>query len=151
MVDTLAETEEGAVKRSILTRMEQINAEIEKLSDSIDEMVSIAAEHALSDIEFDVMRQLLATIRNGFDDMTYEQKRAAIRTIVRRIIWDGENAHIVLFGAQDGEIEYPDISSLTENSVAETEEDEDLVPFGDENEDEDGELGTKTHLREDSK
>ena len=97
------------------------------------------------------MRQLLATIRNGFDDMTYEQKRAAIRTIVRRIIWDGENAHIVLFGAQDGEIEYPDISSLMQNSVAETEEDEDLVPFGDENEDEDGELGSKTHLREDSK
>ena len=151
LVDTLAETEESAVKRSILTRMEEINAEIGNLSESIDEMVSIAAEHALSDIEFDVMRQLLATIRNGFDDMTYEQKRAAIRTIVRRIIWDGEIAHIVLFGAQDGEIEYPDISSLTENSVAETEEDEDLVPFGDENEDEDGELETKTHLREDSK
>ena len=151
LVDTLAETEEGAVKRSILTRMEQINAEIEKLSDSIDEMVSIAAEHALSDIEFDVMRQLLATIRNGFDDMTYEQKRAAIRTVVRRIIWDGENAHIVLFGAQDEEIEYPDISSLMQNSVAETEEDEDLEPFGDENDPEDGEWVSKTHLGEDSK
>lgn len=151
LVDTLAETEESAVKRSILTRMEEINAEIGNLSDSIDEMVSIAAEHALSDIEFDVMRQLLATIKNGFDDMTYEQKRAAIRTIVRRIIWDGENAHIVLFGAQDGEIEYPDISSLTENSVAETEEDEDLVPFGDENDQEDGEWASKTHLGEDSK
>ena len=151
LVDTLAETEEGAVKRSILTRMEQINTEIEKLSDSIDEMVSIAAEHALSDIEFDVMRQLLATIRNGFDDMTYEQKRAAIRTVVRRIIWDGENAHIVLFGAQDEEIEYPDISSPMQNSVAETEEDEDLEPFGDENDPEDGEWASKTHLGEDSK
>ena len=151
LVDTLAETEESAVKRSILARMEELNGEIENISESIDEMVSIAAEHALSDIEFDVMRQLLATIRNGFDDMTYEQKRAAIRTIVRRIIWDGENAHIVLFGAQDGEIEYPDISSLMQNSVAETEEDEDLMPFGDENEDEDGELEAKIHLREDSK
>ena len=151
LVDTLAETEESAIKRSILSRMEEINAEIDNLSESIDEMVSIAAEHALSDIEFDVMRQLLATIRNGFDDMTQEQKRAAIRTIVRRIIWDGENAHIILFGSQDGEIEYPDISSLTENSAAEAEEDEDLVPFGDENEDEDGEWASKTHLGEDSK
>ena len=151
LVDTLAETEESAVKRSILARMEELNGEIENISESIDEMVSIAAEHALSDIEFDVMRQLLATIRNGFDDMTYEQKRAAIRTIVRRIIWDGENAHIVLFGAQDGEIEYPNISSLMQNSAAETEEDEDLMPFGDENDDEDGEMGQKTHLCEDSK
>ena len=39
--------------------------------------------------------------------MTVEQKRAAIRTIVRKVVWDGVNAHVILFGVREYEIEYP--------------------------------------------
>ena len=155
LVDTLAETEEGAVKKSILSRLGEMNMEIDKLSMGIEEMVSIASEHALSDIEFDVLRQLLTMIKNGFDDMTYEQKRVAIRTVVRHIIWDGENAHIVLFGAEGEDIEYPDITHLMKDSAGDTEEDEDLVPFIGEDMDENSlsDFGpeTKTDWGEDSK
>ena len=155
LVDTLAEADEGAVKKSILSRLGEMNMEIDKLSMGIEEMVSIASEHALSDIEFDVLRQLLTMIKNGFDDMTYEQKRVAIRTVVRRIIWDGENAHIVLFGAEGEDIEYPDISHLMKDSAGDTEEDEDLVPFIGEDMDENSlsDFGpeTKTDWGEDSK
>ena len=155
LVDTLAETEEGAVKKSILSRLGEMNMEIDKLSMGIEEMVSIASEHALSDIEFDILRQLLTMIKNGFDDMTYEQKRVAIRTVVRRIIWDGENAHIVLFGAEGEDIEYPDITHLMKDSAGDTEEDEDLVPFIGEDMDENSptDFGpeTKTDWGEDSK
>ena len=87
--------------------------------------------------------------------MSYEQKRVAIRTVVRRIIWDGENAHIVLFGAEGEDIEYPDISHLMKESIAETVDDEDLVPFIGEDMDENSVLDfgpeTKTHWGEDSK
>ena len=94
-------------------------------------------------------------IKNGFDDMTYEQKRVAIRTVVRRIIWDGENAHIVLFGAEGEDIEYPDITHLMKVSAADAEEDEDLVPFVgedmDENSSSDFGPETKTDWGEDRK
>ena len=87
--------------------------------------------------------------------MSYEQKRVAIRTVVHRIIWDGENAHIVLFGADGDDIEYPDISHLMKDSITETEDDEELVPFIGEDIDENSlsDFGpeTKTHPREDSK
>jgi Iap family predicted aminopeptidase len=33
--------------------------------------------------------------------MTVEQKRAAIRTLVRRVVWDGTEAHVILFGAEE--------------------------------------------------
>ena len=151
LVDTLAETEEGAAKRSIISRMGEMNLEIDKLSMGIEELVSIAAEHALSDIEFDVLRDLLTMIKNGIDDMTYEQRRAAIRTVVRRVIWDGENAHIVLFGDPEGDMEYPDISHLLKNPIAETDEDEELIPYGENDEEEDFGPETKTHWGEDSK
>ena len=38
--------------------------------------------------------------------MTIEQKRAAIRAIVKQVIWDGQDAHVVLFGS-DYEYEFP--------------------------------------------
>lgn len=155
LVDTLAETEDGAAKRTIINRMGEMNLEIDKLSMGIEELVSIASEHAFSDIEFDVMREMLTMFKNGIDEMSYEQKRVAIRTVVRRIIWDGENAHIVLFGAEGEDIEYPDISHLMKDSIAETEDEEDLVPFVGEDMDEDSlsDFGpeTKTHWGEDSK
>ena len=155
LVDTLAETEEGAAKWTIINRMGEMNLEIDKLSMSIEELVSIASEHAFSDVEFDVFRQMLTMFKNGIDEMSYEQKRVAIRTVVRRIIWDGENAHIVLFGAEGEDIEYPDISHLMKESIAETEDDEELVPFIGEDMDENSlsDFGpeTKTHWGEDSK
>lgn len=155
LVDKLARVEDSETEKAIIARIGEIKVEVRNLSQGIDELVSIAAEHAFSDIEFDVLRQLLTMIKNGIDEMTYEQKRAAIRTVVRRVIWDGENAHIVLFGAEDGEIEYPDITPLLKNSIAEDEDDEELLPFADaDSEENDGaDFGpeTKTYRGEDSK
>ena len=66
--------------------------------------------------------------------MTIEQKRSAIRTLVRKVVWDGVNAHVVLFGIQDEEIEYPDIASLTKQTETSEENDSaELEQFSDVN------------------
>ncbi|MBP3390689.1 MAG: hypothetical protein J6L58_03270, partial [Clostridia bacterium] len=113
------------------------------------------AEHAFSDIEFDVLRQMLGVFKNTIDDMSYEQKRAAIQSIVRRVIWDGENAHVILFGSQDGDIELPDITPYIKHIEIDTDEDEELIEFSDVDYDEDTtedfRSQTKTDLCEDSK
>jgi len=98
----------------------------------------------------------------GIDEMTVEQKRAAIRTIVRKVVWDGVNAHVILFGVRDDEIEYPEIAAVTSDNTEDDEETEELVDFSDvdyEDDDmEDERLGktnplsaSKTHWGEDSK
>lgn len=118
-------------------------------------MISLTAEHAFSDIEFDVLRQMLSVFKNTIDDMSYEQKRAAIGSIVRRVIWDGENAHVILFGSQDGDIELPDITPYIKHIEIESEEDEELIEFSDVDYDQDAtedfRSETKTDLCEDSK
>ena len=114
-------------------------------------MISLTAEHAFSDIEFDVLRQMLTAFSNTIDDMSYEQKRAAVRSIVRRVIWDGENAHVILFGSSDGDVEFPDITPYTKPIGIDTDEDEELIDFSDVDYDEDFCSDTKTDLGEDSK
>ncbi|MCD7767151.1 MAG: hypothetical protein LUH53_11680 [Lachnospiraceae bacterium] len=91
----------------------------------------MTAGHALSDIEFDVLRQLLSSFKSGIDEMSVEQKRAAIRTLVRRVVWDGTNAHMILFGASEDEIEYPEITGLDQTADGGTDASEKLERFSD--------------------
>lgn len=50
------------------------------------------------------MKDMLKSFSVTVDNMTIEQKRQTIRTFVKEVIWDGENAHIVFFGS---DYEYP--------------------------------------------
>ena len=153
LVDSLIDLGDSAAKVRVAKRIEALTAESDALEVRIQELTALTSQHAMSDIEFDVLRQLLSVFQENIDDMPLEQKRAAIRTVVRKVIWDGVNAHIVLFGADEEEIEMPDITPL----LADAEAEDTLEPFADvdyeeglENEAE-SESASMTPWREDSK
>lgn len=50
----------------------------------------------------ELMRGTINSFASMVDTMTIEQKRFAVRTFVKQVIWDGENAHILFYG-YDGE------------------------------------------------
>ena len=125
LVDSLVELGDSTAKVRVAKRIEALTAESDALETRIQELIALTSQHAMSDIEFDVLRQLLSVFQENIDDMPLEQKRAAIRTVVRKVIWDGVNAHIVLFGADEEEIEMPDITPLF------AEQEEALEPFAD--------------------
>ena len=125
LVDSLIELGESSAKVRVAKRIEALTAESDALEVRIQELIALTSQHAMSDMEFDVLRQLLSVFQENIDDMPLEQKRAAIRTVVRKVIWDGVNAHIVLFGADEEEIEMPDITPLL------ADQEEALEPFAD--------------------
>lgn len=125
LVDSLIELGDSTAKVRVAKRIEALTAESDALETRIQELIALTSQRAMSDIEFDVLRQLLSVFQENIDDMPLEQKRAAIRTVVRKVIWDGVNAHIVLFGADEEEIEMPDITPLF------AEQEEALEPFAD--------------------
>ena len=158
LVDSLVGVGDSTAKNYVIKRIEQVNQETIAIEYRMRELEGLISQGTLSDIEFDVMRQLLLSFREAADEMSIEQQRAAIRTVVRKVIWDGENAHVVLFGSPEGEIDYPDISGLfakIDNDEDETDELECFrdVDYDDYSEDEEsGENCTqKTYWGEDSK
>ena len=155
LVDSLADLGDSVAKTHVAKRIEQLNAECDDINAKIRELEGLTSQCALSDIEFDVLCQLLTVFKNNIDEMTLEQKRVAIRTIVRKVVWDGVNAHVVLFGVEDDEIEYPDVLKRTVEIGNDDAETEKLEQFGDVNYEDDilgaAFSGSKTHWGEDSK
>ena len=133
LADSLVDLGDGAARKRVAARIEELSKTGEVLNARIAELEGLTAQHTLSDMEFDLMRQLLASFRDSIDAMSVEQKRAAVRTLVRKVVWDGEFAHVVLFGASEDDIEYPDLPPA--------------LPAAAEEEDE----GPETPLCEDSK
>jgi len=142
LVDSLIVVGESSAKTRIAKRIEALEAENESIRSRITELEELTSEQTFEGFEFDLLRQLLAVFKANIDDMTIEQKRAAIRTVVRKVVWDGTNAHIILFGDADDDIELPDITSRLAEPIDATDEDT-LDPIEDADDEADDCLGKR--------
>lgn len=105
LVDSLVDLGDGSAKAHVARRIDQLHLECRTIESRIQEFLGLTPEHALSEREFDVLRDLLTTFRSRIEDMTVEEKRSAVRALVRKVVWDGKYAHIILFGSAEDEIE----------------------------------------------
>jgi len=116
LVSSLSKAAGTSAEGYIVKQIEELHGKGEIIKSRISEMESLTASHTLSNIEFDIIRQMLTTFRDTIDDMSVEQKRAALRTFVKKVVWDGENVHVYLFGSDDsGGIELPNDDFLSGN------------------------------------
>ena len=132
LIDSLGMAADSVVKPRLLKRIEELSETNRNIENRIHELEGLVDTNALSDAEFDLLRQMLSVFRTSVDTMSVEEKRAAIRTVVRKVIWDGVNAHVILFGA-DEEIEFPDIKDRFGSDEEPLEEEDDMVsetPWG---------------------
>ena len=106
LIDSLADFGDSTAAVHLKKRIEELNGQDAALSSRIRELESLTDEGVLAGMEFDLMRQLLTVFHDNIDDMTVTQKRTAIRTVVRKVVWDGKVAHVVLFGSPEDEIDW---------------------------------------------
>ena len=133
LIDSLGMVGDSIAKPRVLKRIEELTQTNRDVENRIHELEGLTEANALSDMEFDLLRQMLSMFRANIDEMSIEEKRAAIRTVVRKVIWDGVNAHVVLFGADEGEIEFPDMEDRMGRMDDESTEEDTLEAFADVN------------------
>lgn len=107
LVSALGKASGTSAEDYIMGQIDELHNKGESLRRRLAELEELTSSHALSDIEFDLLAQMLASFRSTVDGMTVEQKRTAIRTFVKQIIWDGKDVYVVLFGS-DYEYEFPE-------------------------------------------
>ena len=111
LVDSLAELDSAAAKNQVAKRIDELSGQQETLQARITELEGLTAQNELSTEEFDMLVQMLSSFRTTIDLLSVEEKRAAIRTVVQKVVWDGDAAHVVLFGAE-GDVDYTAIPDL---------------------------------------
>ena len=109
LIDSLGLVGESVAKPRVLKRIQELTDINREIQNRICELEGMTDTNTLGDEEFDRLRQMLSVFRCGIDDMPVEERRAAVRTVVRKVIWDGVNAHVVLFGADENEIRFSDM------------------------------------------
>lgn len=124
LVLSLGKTEGTNAEKYIMEQIDELHEKGEGLKKRLAEIEAIMQQHDLAEIEFDLIRQLLSTMGENIEEYSVEQKRAAIRTFIRKIVWDGENAHVYLFH-HDGDYEFPNPPTLPEEKA------ESKSPLGD--------------------
>lgn len=100
LVDSLADLKDGAARRRVAERIEQLNLECRRLEDNMTELERQAGQNKLSGREAEQMCRTLCVWENCVDRMTVGQRRDALRKIISEIIWDGESAQILLSGGR---------------------------------------------------
>ena len=131
LIDSLGMVGDSIAKPRVLNRIEELTEVNREIENRIHELEGLVNVNSLTDAEFDLLRQMLSMFRTSIDDMSIEEKRAAIRTVVRKVIWDGVNAHVVLFGADESDIEFPDMDDRLAHMDDESGEEEPLEAFAD--------------------
>lgn len=108
LVSALGKSAGTFAESYILQQIDALHEKGERLQRQLKELKEQTSSYALTDTALVQLAQVLATFKGTVDKMTVEQKRMALRTFVQKILWDGTDAHVVLFGSEY-EYEFPKI------------------------------------------
>lgn len=125
LVTSLAKAAGTTAEAYIMEQIDLLHNNCQTLKGQIEELKALTARHELSDIEFDLFQAVLASISEKIDGLGVEQKRTLLRTIIKKVIWDGDLMHVYMFGC-DGDYELPMGPDAPNQG--------DLVPLGEDSE-----------------
>lgn len=103
LITTISKSSVNSVNDYINQHIDELDKEIKAAEQRLKDLQSITTQNELPANEFEILCDVLKSFAKSFDTMNIEQKRAAIRTFVKKILWDGENVHIYLYGSDEKE------------------------------------------------
>lgn len=118
LVTSLGKASGSSAEEYIVRQIDELHVENENIKRRIEELEQLSESKALSNIEFDLLTRILASFKNSFDEMSVEQKRAALRAFVKKIVWDGNNVQLYLFGSELDEIDFPELIQTDSDNEA---------------------------------
>ena len=100
LVEKLSRLSGAAAETYIMQRIEDLHRETKQRNNRMEELEANAAAQALGEQELERLCHLLLDFSESLAQQPVEQKRAAIRSLVRSVVWDGQCAHVYLIGSE---------------------------------------------------
>ncbi len=107
LVSMLAKSDGTSAYDYITAQINELHKKNISLKNQIIDLKHFTKTCFLTDEQIEIIKDLLRSFASAFDTMTVEQKRTDLRILVSRIVWDGENVHIFLLGANSENILIP--------------------------------------------
>ncbi|NNJ32899.1 recombinase family protein [Lacrimispora defluvii] len=85
----------------IVRQIDELHKKKEQILTQIKVCKETAMGKELTVLEFDLLKETLSNFEKTVDFMDVEQKRAAIRILIKRVVWDGDTVHLYLFGSKE--------------------------------------------------
>ena len=99
LLAAMARVEETGGEVYILEEINRLHEKGEGLERRREKLRDSLCSQGLSDAELQGLSRRLSCFADTLNAMAVEQKRAAIRSLVKAVIWDGAQGHLVLYGA----------------------------------------------------
>lgn len=96
LVDALSNADESAASVYITSQINELHKVNESIRRQITDLKSLMKGQGVTDAEFNILKENLKNFSSAFETINVEQKRLALRSLVQRIVWDGENVHVFL-------------------------------------------------------
>lgn len=98
LVSTLSLGGSDATKARIVQQINELEASSAKNRERLAQLqANLATQDASLDV-FGVMQSMLTAFSSSFETITQDERRRMLKTIVEKVIWDGENIEIHIFG-----------------------------------------------------
>lgn len=98
LVSTLSLGGTEATKARIVQQINDLEAEAAKARERLaSAQASMAGQDASLDV-FGVMQSMISAFASSFEAITQDERRRMLKTIVEKVVWDGKNIEIHIFG-----------------------------------------------------
>ncbi len=99
IINTLAQNDYGQVfKQRANMKIAELEQKIKRLSEEQKQLKRGFQNITNQEIQINMIAQMIPHLENHFNELTVQEKRYFIKSLVKKIVWDGKNLHIYLYG-----------------------------------------------------
>ena len=107
LVESLSVASDTSAKY-VMEQIDALHQESETQQLRLAELEALTEQSRMLHQEFAFHQEMIESFASAVDSATLEEKRRLLRTIVKKVVWDGKNAYVYFF-AEDGEADLPPI------------------------------------------
>ena len=107
LVESLSVASDTSAKY-VMEQIDALHQESETQQMRLSELEALTEQSRMLHQEFAFHQEMIESFASAVDSATLEEKRRLLRTIVKKVVWDGKNAYVYLF-AEDGEADLPPV------------------------------------------